>query len=151
MKKYLLLFSALFLILTGCSQDEEEPIEEDEEEIVEEEPIEEDEEEQRTLEGLKNEFINEEFEVGDNEEIAYAMVNADKGMKFELDGELIEIYKYNIDDLSDEAEETVEQAKKGSIDMSGFNIPVKYNDGIMLVRYDDHSQEEKIIKVFNNY
>jgi len=72
-------------------------------------------------------------------------------MKFTLDGEPIEIYEYDMDNLSDEAREIVEQAKQGSINFSGFNIPVKFKDGLMLIRFNEHSQGEKIVEIFNSF
>ena len=103
------------------------------------------------LDGLKEAFAEAGFKVGDNEIVAFEMLYADSGMKFTLDGELIEIYEYDMSSLSDEAKAVVDQAKGGSVDFSGFNIPVKFKEGIMLVRYDEHSQGEKIVDVFNQF
>lgn len=103
------------------------------------------------LDELKQKFAEAGFEVGENQMVAYEMIYAKDGRKFTLDGELIEIYEYDLDNLSEEAKEVIEQAKQGSVNISGFNVPVIYKDGLMLMRHDEHSQGEKIIEIFKNY
>lgn len=105
----------------------------------------------RSLEGLKDTFKDSGFELGENELIAFEMLEATNGMKFTLDDELIEIYEYNLGNLTDEAKEVVRQAETGSVEMSGFIIPVEYKDGLMITRQDEHSQKEKILDIFNKY
>lgn len=100
---------------------------------------------------LKQHFAGAGFEIGENELIAYDMIHATNGMKFTLDGELIEIYEYDLDNLTPEAQDTVQQAEAGSISFSGFNVPVVCKDGLMLVRHDEHSQGDKIVEAFNNF
>jgi hypothetical protein len=72
-------------------------------------------------------------------------------VKFNLDNELIEVYEYDMANLSEDIKILIEQAKKGNVNLFGFNIPVKFNDGLILVRYDEHSKANKIVEVFNNY
>ena len=103
------------------------------------------------LNNLKRAFKDAGFVVGENEILAYDMLHADAGMKFTLDEELVEVYEYDMSNLSDDASAMVEQAQGGSINFSGFNVPVKFKDGLMLVRYDEHSQGEKITKIFNEF
>lgn len=103
------------------------------------------------LDSLKEEFKKAGFEVGENQTIAFEIINATNGYKFTLNGQLIEIYEYDQSKLSEEGKKTTEQAKKGSISMSGFNVPVKYKDGIMLIRYDEHKDKDKILEVFNSF
>lgn len=103
------------------------------------------------LDGLKQSFKDEGFNVGENEIIAFEIINASNGMKFTLDDELIEIYEYDMANLSDEAKVTVEQAQEGYIDLSGIKLPVKFKDGLLLARHDEHSQGEKIVKIFDEY
>lgn len=105
----------------------------------------------RSVEDFKEQLVKEGFTVGDNQLIAYEMVNANNGIKFELDGELIEVYEFDLNKLSNEAKETTKQAEQGSISMSGFNVPVKYNKGIMIARLDEHSQADKLIEILNSY
>lgn len=53
--------------------------------------------------------------------------------------------------LNEDGKKYVEQAKKGQISISGFNVPVKLKNNLMLIRYDEHSKKDKILEVFNNY
>lgn len=107
--------------------------------------------EYKTLKGLKQEFINAGFETSDNQVLVQEVPYADDGMMFELDGEFIEIYKFDLYNLSNEANSVIKQAKEGSVYLSGLNKPAYYNNGIIILRFDVHSQEEKIVEIFNNY
>lgn len=151
MKKLFILLLILAVFLAGCQSTQEQgTINENNEPIAQEQQSEQKEQKSR-LEMLKQAFKDAGFEVGENELLAYEMLHAKNGMKFTLDGEPIEIYEYDMDNLSDEAREIVEQAKQGSINFSGFNIPVKFKDGLMLIRFDEHSQGEKIVEIFNSF
>lgn len=149
-KIILLMVIVLTLISVGCNEKDiaKESIETQKEQGVREILVKETE---RSLQGLKDLFKEEGFEVGENEVLAFQMLNAGGGIKFKLGSELIEIYEYDLGNLSDEAKITVDQAEKGSVDMSGFNIPVVYKEGFMIARYEDHSQKEKILEIFNRY
>ena len=103
------------------------------------------------LSGLKQSFKDAGFTVGNNEPVAYEMLSAKDGMKFKLDNELIEIYEYDMSNLSVDVKSMIDQAKQGNVNLLGFNIPVKFNAGLILVRYNEHSQADKIVEVFNNY
>ncbi len=140
----ILIMLFLLLLMTGCGGS---PTGNETDETRGQEPG----ETVNRLDQLKSAYKNEGFDVGENKVIAFEMLYADKGMKFEIDGELIEIYEYDMSNLSDEANDIVEQAKSGSINFSGFNVPVKFKNGLMLVRYDEHSKGEEIVKVFENF
>lgn len=155
-----ILLVAVLLVVSGCSKESGQvnnisqvPVTNNQAEQNQEKEIEqtENKEAKSSLEGLKQSFKDAGFKVGENEVVAYEMVSATNGMKFMLDDELVEIYEYDLDNLTDEAKDIVDQAENGSIEFSGFNIPVVYKDGLMLVRHDEHSQGEKIVEVFNNY
>ena len=103
------------------------------------------------LNGFKQYLKDNGFTVGDNEIVAYDMLYAKDGLKFKINNELIEIYEYDTANLSADASSIVDQAKQGSVNFLGFNMPVTYNNGLMLVRYDDHSQGDKIVELFNSY
>lgn len=107
-------------------------------------------EKQSKLDKFKQELKSKGHDVGENEVIAYEMLGANNGYKFKVDGELIEIYEYDKDKLSEEGKKYVEQAKNGSVSMQGMNFPVKYNDYLMLARIDEHSKANEIIEVFNS-
>jgi len=103
------------------------------------------------LEALKQSFKDAGFKVGENKEAAFNMINATNGFKFAIDDETIEVYEYDKSKVTDEGKKTVEQAKKGSISLGGLSLPVKYNNGIVLIRYDKHKEQEKILEVFNKF
>ncbi|MBA2912301.1 uncharacterized lipoprotein YehR (DUF1307 family) [Clostridium beijerinckii] len=103
------------------------------------------------LDGLKQEFVKAGFTVGDNKELAYSMLGATNGYKFDLNGSPIEIYYYDSKNLKEDDKKFYEQAKKGKIDMSGINVPVVLKNDIMIVRADEHKDKDKILEVFNNF
>lgn len=103
------------------------------------------------LDGLKQEFVKAGFTVGDNKELAYSMLGATNGYKFDLNGSPIEIYYYDSKNLKEDDKKFYEQAKKGKIDMSGINVPVVFKNDLMIVRADEHKDKDKILEVFNNF
>lgn len=104
------------------------------------------------LDQIKDKFKKAGFEIGDNEMIAFDIVHANNGYKFEVDGELIEIYEYDLDNLSEEAKDMVNQAKEGSVEIFGINSSCVWNEkGILMFRADEHSQQDKIIEIFKNF
>lgn len=108
-------------------------------------------EDKSKLDGLKEAYKEAGFTIGDNEQVAFEMLGAKSGYKFKVDNELIEIYEYDMNNLTEDAKKYVEQAKKGSITLSGFNVPVKFKDGLMLTRHNEHSKKDKIVEVFEKY
>jgi len=156
MKKLIPILLMVLLVVSGCgkeggptnnSQPAANQVEQDQEKEVEQTNS----EAKSRLEGLKQSFEDAGFKVGENEILAFEMMHASNGLKFKLDDELIEIYEYDLDNLTDEAKNIVNQAKEGSVEFSGFNVPVVYKGGLILVRHDEHSQGEKIKEIFNNY
>lgn len=103
------------------------------------------------LDDLKKAFVDAGLKVGDNKELAFAMLGASNGYKFDINGKPIEIYYYDSKKLTDDQKKFYNQAKNGSVDMSGFNLPVKFKNDIMLVRFDKHPNKDKILEVFNNF
>jgi hypothetical protein len=103
------------------------------------------------LSRLKQSFKDAGFNVGENEVVAFETLKAKDGIKFKLDNELIEIYEYDMNNLENDVKRLLDQAKKGNVNLLGFSIPVKFNDGLVLVRYAEHSKTKKIVEVFNNY
>lgn len=52
--------------------------------------------------------------------------------------------------MNDEGKKYLEEAKIGSMSISGMNFPVTYNkSGLVLARANDH--KDKILKVFNSF
>ncbi|KNF08572.1 hypothetical protein CLPU_6c00580 [Gottschalkia purinilytica] len=151
MKKLIIVMFSVILIIgvSGCSKNTNttKDIKEEKQEVNQ---VQED--KGNLLDQLKDEFKKAGFEIGSNEVVAFDMVNAKNGYKFKVDGELIEIYEYDLNNLSDEAKKSVEQAKKGTVNMSGFNLPCVWNEkGIAMFRVEEHSQKDKIVEIFNNF
>ncbi|MEG0297434.1 MAG: hypothetical protein RR620_12015 [Clostridium sp.] len=144
MKKILSLLICLMLSLTVVScGDNKEEVKEPEKEPVVEQPV-------SKVDKFKNTLKEKGYEVGEDELLAFEMVGANNGYKFKVDGELIEIYEYDEANLSEEGKGFIEQGKNGSISLSGFNVPVKYNNFLMLGRADKHSKGTEIIEIFNS-
>lgn len=108
-------------------------------------------EKKEPIEALKQAFLDNGFEVGENQPIAYEMLGATSGEKFTLDGELIEIYYYDELKLNDESRKLYEQAKLGNVDMSGINIHVIFKNNFALCRAEEHKEKDKILEVFNSF
>ncbi|NRT88091.1 hypothetical protein [Clostridium beijerinckii] len=103
------------------------------------------------LDGLKQEFVKAGFTVGDNKELAYSMLGATNGYKFDLNGSPIEIYYYDSKNLKEDEKKFYEQAKKGKINMNGINVPVVFKNDLMIVRADEHKDKDKILEAFNSF
>ncbi|MGL5330159.1 MAG: hypothetical protein ACRDD7_12890 [Peptostreptococcaceae bacterium] len=102
------------------------------------------------IDKFKNYLKDKGFKVEDNEVLAFDMMKANDGAKFKVDGQLIEIYTYDKDKLIDGAQEMLDAAVNGSVNMSGFNIPVVYNNYAMLGRVNEHSKKDEIINIFKS-
>ena len=139
----MLLSSLLVFVLVGCGSSDKDNVNKDNTQLTEEVS-------KNKLDEFKEALKSKGYEVGDNEVVAYEMVGATNGYKFKVDGELIEIYEYDPSKLTDEGKEKLEEAKNGSINMSGISIPVKYNNNLVLVRSDEHSKGKEILDIFNS-
>lgn len=103
------------------------------------------------LDNLKKAFADAGFKVGDNKELAFAMLGATNGYKFDLNSSPIEIYYFDSKNLKEDQKKFYEQARNGNIDMGGINVPVKFKNDLMIVRADEHPDKDKILEVFNNF
>lgn len=139
----MLLSSLLVFALVGCGSSDKDNINKDNTQFTEGVS-------KNKLDEFKETLKAKGHEVGDNEVVAYEMIGATNGYKFKVDGELIEIYEYDSSKLTDEGKEKLEEAKNGSINMSGISIPVKYNNNLVLVRSDEHSKGKEILDIFNS-
>ena len=144
-KKIIAIFcSALLLIgLVGCSSNNETSKSQNNN-------VESSQSSKNKLDEFKEKLKAEGFEVGENEVVAYDMIGANNGYKFKVDGELVEIYEYDKNNLSEDGKVKVQEAENGSIDFGGMNLPVKYNNYLVLVRMDEHRKANEIIEVFNS-
>lgn len=139
----MLLSSLLVFALVGCGSSDKDNVNKDNIQLTEEVS-------KNKLDGFKEALKDKGYEVGDNEVVAYEIIGATNGYKFKVDGELIEIYEYDSSKLTDDGKGKLEEAKNGSINMSGISIPVKYNNNLVLVRSDEHSKGKEILDIFNS-
>lgn len=107
--------------------------------------------EKRTLKGLKDNFTKNGLNVGDNQLLVYTMPYAYDGLLFEVNGQSIEIYKYNLEKPYPGAETFIEQAKAGLVYINDEKVKVDYNDGIVIMNHLNHKDKNKIMQIFNNY
>lgn len=103
------------------------------------------------LDNLKKELVNSGLAIGENQMLAFSMVGATNGYKFDVNGKSIEIYYYDVKNLSKEQKQFYDQAQNGSMSVNGFNFPVVFKNNLVLVIPDGHPQKDKILEVFNNF
>lgn len=107
--------------------------------------------EKRTLEGLKDNFTKNGLKVGDDQVLVYRMPYAYDGLLFEVNGQSIEIYKYNLEKPYPDSKPFIEQAEAGLVYINDKKIIVNHNDGIITMNHDNHKDKNKIMQIFNNY
>ena len=144
-KKVIAILLSVLLVFTlvGCGSDKKEETDKNDTHVTEQTN-------KNKLDKFKEELKAKGHDVGENETLAYDMLGATNGYKFKVDGELIEIYEYDEKKLSEDGKKKLEEAKKGSINMSGINVPVKYNNYLVLARSEKHSKASEIVDIFNN-
>lgn len=103
------------------------------------------------LDDLKKSFADSGLNVGENKDLAYSMMGATNGYKFEINGKPIEIYYYDSKNLKDDQKKFYNQAKNGSVDIGGVNVSVVFKNDLVIVRVDKHPDKDKILEVFNNF
>lgn len=99
-----------------------------------------------TIADIVNTFKEHQFEIGEVSEKAAGMLGAQDGYSVELDGDSIEIYKYN---MSDEGAKNIlaDAEKDGYISVFG-KFTCKVRPPFLLIRHNVHPYGEKIVEVF---
>lgn len=103
------------------------------------------------LDNLKKAFADAGLTVGENKELAYSMLGATNGYKFDVNGSPIEIYYYYSKNLNEDQKKFYDQAQKGRIDMGGINVAVVFKNDLAMTRIDEHPDKDKLLQVFNNF
>lgn len=102
-------------------------------------------------EKLKENEINIESETENKE---CNLIGASEGVSYIINEKVIQVYRF---DLEKSDELTVTNLKKAKeeqrVVMPTFNnyeFKVKYNKGLVLINYEDHPQEQEIVKIFES-
>lgn len=81
-------------------------------------------------------------------------IGASKGVTFMISGKIIQVYEYDENNTDELTISNIKLAKEeGKIVMPSMNnleINVKYNKGLVLINYQGHPEEEKIVEVFES-
>lgn len=97
-------------------------------------------------------FKSQGFKVGEVKTKAFDMLGAIDGFGIDVDGEQIELYIFDPNKANDETKKNLDDAEKiGKFSAFGMSIPVIKNGNIILMRYSEHSNKEKIIQTFKNF
>lgn len=105
-----------------------------------------------SLGDLVEHFKSNGFETGEVIGKAYSMMGAVEGFGIMINGEQIEFYRFDIKTTDEETKKNLETARTAGVySMSGMSFSAIMNGNMMLVRYEDHPEKDKIIEVFKNY
>lgn len=109
---------------------------------------------QLSIENFKNELQKSGVTITNETNKLATMIGAEEGYGYEINGQIIEIYKFDEKSDNELTKSNIKSAKeKGIVTMPDFNnitISVKYNKGLILASYEQHPDKEKILKVFNS-
>ncbi|GAH29557.1 unnamed protein product [marine sediment metagenome] len=130
---FVILFFILAMFLSGCGKETEM--------------------EKKSGLAIVIEKFEEKFDVGDRKMKAFGMIGAEDGFGLIVEGEEIELYKFDPDSDDEKTRENIKSAKTtGTMKMEGFSFPVIYNESIdvALTRYDEHPKRDEIVEVFKS-
>lgn len=106
-----------------------------------------------TIEDFKTKIEENGLKVDNTVEKSAELIGATEGVGYEIDGETVEVYKFDENSTDELAKTNIESAKKdGKISMPTFEttLDAKYNKGLCLIGYENHPDSEKILEIFNN-
>lgn len=107
---------------------------------------------QVSIEDFKNSLQKSGLAITKESNKLATMIGAEEGYGYEINGEDIEIYRFNEKSNEELAKNNIKSAKeKGFVTMPDFNnmtFNVKYNKGLILGNYENHPDREKILKIF---
>jgi hypothetical protein len=97
-------------------------------------------------------FQEKGFKIGEKSSKAFDMIGAVNGFGVEINGHEIELYQYDLDKASEETKKNLESVREnGMMSMDGFSFPAILNGDILLVKYDEHPDGDKIAAAFKAY
>lgn len=107
-----------------------------------------------TISNFKDKLEENGFVITDVSQKSANLIGAEEGFGYEINGEFIEIYKFNEESTEDLSKNNIKSAKSDEkISMPTFNnmkFNVKYNKGLVLMNYEKHPNKDKILEIFNN-
>lgn len=107
-----------------------------------------------TISNFKDKLEENGFVITDVSQKSANLIGAEEGFGYEINGEFIEIYKFNEESTEDLSKNNIKSAKSDEkIRMPTFNnmkFNVKYNKGLVLMNYEKHPNKDKVLEIFNN-
>lgn len=103
------------------------------------------------IEAFKEELKKNGLTIGENSEGFNDMVGATSRQKFKVNDEVIEVYYYDENELTEQGKKLFEQAQRGNINISEVNLSVIYKDNFALARISEHKNKDKILEVFSSF
>lgn len=108
---------------------------------------------EKTIEDFRKKLEENGLVIANTIQKSSTMIGAVEGIGYEINGSVIEIYKFDENSTEELARNNIKSAKSnGTVSMPSFNnitLNVKYNNGLCLVNYENHPNKEKIIEIFN--
>ncbi|MBR6179421.1 MAG: hypothetical protein IKQ70_16270 [Bacteroidales bacterium] len=105
---------------------------------------------QKEIIDLVKRFNDEGLKADTVETMLYQFIGACSGYRVDVNGEPIEIYKY---DLSDKGQKTIadEIENSGIVTVGSFKNPALYSNGFVIISYESHPDRDKIKEILNNF
>ena len=109
---------------------------------------------QVSIEDFKMALQNKNIIITEETKKSATMIGAEEGYGYEINGQSIEIYKFDEKSNIELTKNNIKSAKENGIvtmpDFNNMTFNVKYNKGLVLLNYEQHSNKEEILEVFNN-
>ena len=102
----------------------------------------------KTIKDLVNYLKNSGLVVSSEEDFWYMLAGANDGKRLTIEGDTIEIYKYDTD-VPKQKEILDDIKKKGKIIAMDMSMPVVVNGTFVLYVTEEHPAKQKIIEIFN--
>lgn len=107
-----------------------------------------------SIDVFKNELQKNELTISEETQKSAALIGAEEGYGYIINGNPIEIYKFDEKSTDDLTKSNIKSAKNDEkVTMPTFNnmtLKAKYNQGLCLINYENHPDKDKILEIFNN-
>ncbi len=107
------------------------------------------------IDDFKKKLEEAEIEVEDETENTECnLIGASEGVSYKISDNEIQVYRFDFDKPDELTVANLKKAQEeGKVAIPSFNnveIKVLYNKGLILVNFEDHPDQEKIVEIFNN-